>query len=201
MWRHIELDAQLRAIKLFLHRNQEDEQNLEREIATLFEQGRQLEMATKGSALPYFGEAWLDRVEEAYYLDAVHSTAAASLLAPFLEALFVAVFQNFRSEVEQAVQASPKHDRSQASESKLCDPNYFFGQIGKPERNIVKGINQLADLIKLAKYFPSDYRDTLEALLYYRNKMLHLGFVWPDDERVNFQSKIRDNNWPERVVR
>ena len=27
--------------------------------------------------------------------------------------------------------------------------------------------------------------------------MVHLGFVWPDDERVKFQNKIRDNNWPE----
>lgn len=189
------VSAQLHVIKYFLRRNQRAEEELKQEIDDLFEQGRQGSEATKGLD-PLHEDEWLLRMEETYYLDAVHSTAAVGLLAPFLEALYVAIFQNFRSEVERAVQAFPEHDRSRAPESKLCDPNYFFKQNPKPKRSIVRGTIQLAELIELEQFFPSDYRNTLDALFSYRNKMLHCGFVWPEKERENFKQKF-GNSWPE----
>ena len=193
-WINPELCAQLHVIKYFLCRNQKDEEELKQEIDDLFEQARQGAEATKGLDPPY-EDGWLVRVEETYYLDGVHSTAAVGLLAPFMEALFVAIYKSYRGQVQQAVDDNPYHCRAKAGEAKLSDPHYFFTEKGK-KKNLVAGIGQLADLIKLRRFFPEDYVEVLGALFSYRDKMLHCGFVWSEKERENFKQKF-GNNWPE----
>ena len=193
-WINLELSARLQVIKYFLRRNQEAEAELKQEIDDLFEQAQQGAGATKGLD-PRCEDEWLVRVEEMYYLDAVHSTAAVGLLAPFVEALFDAINKFYRGRVQQAANDNPHHCRATAGEAKLCDPHYFFTEKGY-EKNLSAGIDQLADLIKLRRFFPEDYVEVLGALFHYRNKMLHCGFVWSEKERENFKRKF-GNNWPE----
>ncbi|MDE0154416.1 MAG: hypothetical protein OXS28_02290 [Gammaproteobacteria bacterium] len=180
-WINPELSARLQVIKYFLRRNQEAEEELKQEIDDLFEQARQGAEATKGLDPPYQDE-WLVRMEETYYLDAVHSTAAVGLLAPFVEALYDAMNKCYRDQVQQAENDNPHQ----------CGAKARAGNIPRPVARII----QLAELINLARFFPDDYAEVLGALFHYRNKMLHCGFVWSKKDRDDFKQKF-ENNLPE----
>ena len=67
---------------------------------------------------------------------------------------------------------------------------------GRTSKDLVSGIMQLADATGLSARLPRDLQATLSALFAYRNKMFHLGFEWPLDERLNFAKRITNEAWP-----
>lgn len=191
-----ELEAQLLAIKNLLCRNQKSDESLQRDIDALREQARQVEEATKGMNYPpYQDSVWADGVFESFFHDAANSMAAVGMLAPFMEALFVRIFQYIRDQDKQSGQATFGNQRKQASETDYCNPYFVFESRGR-RKDISKGITQLADSVGLADLFPDNYQKTLDALFSYRNKMFHNGFLWPEDEREKFQKMIQERHWP-----
>ena len=185
--RGIDLEMQLLAIKSLLSRNQQAEDDLERELDDLDKQSQQAAQGAQDSG----DYRWADRMHEAFFEDVASSMAAVGMLAPFVEALFVAVFQHFKE--EGTTEPSPEDPRRQATERSFWDPHFVHKQ-DKQEEDLVKGISQLAGSIGLEQFLPKDYRKTLEALFRYRNRMFHCGLEWPEKERKKFRSQ--KNNWP-----
>ena len=192
--RGIDFEMQLLAIKSLLSRNQQAEDDLKREIDDLrkqFQQAVQAAQAGQEAQDSGDGPLLVDRMFESFFEEIANSMAAVGMLAPFVEALFVAVFQHFKE--EGTTEPSPEDPRRQATERSFWDPHLVHKQ-GKPEKDLVKGISQLAGSIGLEQFLPKDYRKTLQALFLYRNKMFHCGLEWPEKERINFRSQ--KNNWP-----
>lgn len=192
-----QLEAQLLAIKSLLRRNQEAEKSVQQDIDVLREQARQIEEATKGMNYPpYHDDAWVNCVFESFFHDAANSMAAVGMLAPFVEALFVRIFQHIRNQEGQSGQTIPGNQRKQAAEDEYWNPHFVFESHGR-RKDINKGITQLADSVGLTDLFPDDYQKTLDALFCYRNKMFHHGFLWPEDECVKFQKTLQERCWPD----
>ena len=185
----IDFEMQLLAIKSLLSRNQQAEDDLTREIDDLYKQSQQAAQEAQDSG----DYRWADRMHEAFFEDVANSMAAVGMLAPFVEALFVAVFQHFKE--EGTTEPSSEDRRRQATEHYFWDPHLVHKQ-GKPQEDLVKGISQLAGSIGLEQFLPKDYRKTLQALFLYRNKMFHNGLEWPEEERSNFRNMSQNNNWP-----
>jgi hypothetical protein len=57
-------------------------------------------------------------------------------------------------------------------------------------------IMAMAEETGLAANLPIDLKSTLTALFAYRNKILHLGFEWPDGDRKAFADRIPKEGWP-----
>ena len=186
----IDLEAQLLAIKSLLSRNRQAEDDLKREIDDLYKQSQQADQEAQGRYERYGDDRWVGRTYEALFEDAANSMAAVGMLAPFLEALFVTVFQRFK---EEGIYEPPSEDlRRRAVEPYFWDPHF----VDKRQKNLSKGILRLANSIGLEQFLPKDYRETLAALFLYRNKMFHCGFEWPEQERKNFRDAIKKNRWP-----
>ncbi len=81
------------------------------------------------------------------------------MLAPFIEAIFTAIFP-----------CLPKEKK-------------------KKNQGIAKAIICLSKSKKLIHFFPEDFEKTIEALFLYRNKMFHNGLIWPENERKQFRIK------------
>ncbi len=189
----LDLEAQLSAIKDLLRRNRQADEDLEQKIKDLYEQAQRTTEVWRNS--PYQDDRFVDETYRSFFQDAAHSMAAVGMLAPFLEAFFVASFQCVRDEVGRTKQASSEDQRTQAVESEFWDPHFVFEQQGR-RKDLVAGFDQLTHSIGLARFFPNDYRKTLEALFHYRNRMVHHGFEWPEGERKKFQNKLQDGDWP-----
>ena len=186
----IDLEAQLLAIKSLLSRNRQAEDDLKREIDDLYKQSQQADQEAQGRYERYGDDRRVDRTYEAFFEDVASSMAAVGMLAPFLEALFVTVFQRFK---EEGTYEPPSEDpRRQAVGRNFWDPHF----VDKRQKNLFKGIPQLACSIGLEQFLPEDYRKTLAALFLYRNKMVHCGLEWPEQERKKFRCAIQKNRWP-----
>lgn len=62
-------------------------------------------------------------------------------------------------------------------------------------KHLVGGIMELADAVGLARDLPRELRKTLSALFAYRNQMFHLGFEWPESQRMAFERRIKEEDW------
>ena len=188
----IDLEAQLLAIKKVLHGNQKEN---ERESAKTENFEKSLQDVHEEYADHYVQE-WVERLHNSVFLNAAHSMSAVGMLAPFFESLFDSVFKNLR---ETHAQGSMQmvNDRTLYSQNEFWDPRLVFHPKGR-NKDIVQGVQQLADSIGLGKYLPDDYAKTLSALFSYRNKMFHNGFEWPIEERQNFENLIQERAWPQK---
>ena len=190
--RDIDLELQLLAIKSILRRNREAEENTTREIECLYERARQAEQAHS----PYQDEEWVERTFESFFHNAAHSMAAVGMLAPFVEALFVRIFQYFRNEEQNTSPVNTENQRRQLAENEYWNPYLVFEKRSR-RKDIAEGIIQLADSVGLTRFFPNDYKKILKALYGYRNKMFHNGFLWPEVERENFRKTLQASDWPD----
>jgi len=122
--------------------------------------------------------------------------AAVGMLAPLTEAIFFRSFAGLRLRLhtEQTLVLRP-HPRWEWSTEHQWDCHYFHAQNGRPKKELVKGILELADAIGLSPYLPTTLQLTLQALFEYRNKMFHHGFEWPTSVRKAFNN--RRTIWPE----
>jgi hypothetical protein len=186
MLRHTMLGLQLSAIKDLMHRN-------ERAAAATRIKLKELNWEAEANPdqvqLEFLHER---RFWQAIFMDSAHSMSAVGMLAPFIESLFVAIFEGLRK--RQRMDAG--HTRRQRADDQFWNPQIVFRSEG-PRDDLVAGIDQLAESCGLKPYLPDDYRKTLSALFAYRNNMLHNGFEWPAETIGKFSYRIASEKWPE----
>ena len=187
----VDLEAQLLAIKKVLHLNQKEN---ERESAETEDLETSIQDA-HGEDADYFVDEWVERLHNSVFLDAAHSMSAVGMLAPFVESLFDWIFKNLR-EIQAQSSELTDNDRTLCSQNEFWDPRLVFHPKGR-RKDIVQGVQQLADSIGLGEYLPDNYEKTLSALFSYRNKMFHNGFEWPMEERDKFENLIKKKTWPQ----
>ena len=180
-------EAQLIAIRDLLWSNREAE---EEQVARL----RELEELGRAQPSERIADDRIDQLHGITYQDATHSMAAIGLLAPFVESMFVHVFRHIESEAKKQHPPPNTHERWQHSAEDQWDCRFVWKK-GRRQRDVVRGILQLADALGMTLNLPGDLRKTLSALFAYRNKMFHWGLEWPLDERERFVNRIRDERW------
>lgn len=183
--RHSLPGEQLAAIKDLLHRNQQAAAATQIKFDEL---KQQIEADPDNEQLDNLYE---ERFWRAVFMDSAHSMSAVGMLAPFIESLFVAIFEGLRKR-----RGSDAGDtRRQRADDQFWNPQIVFRSEG-PRDDLVAGIDQLAESCGLKPYLPDDYRKTLSALFAYRNNMLHNGFEWPAETIGKFSSRIASEKWP-----
>ena len=190
----LDLEAQLIAIRAAVSRDQQAEvavaakiRELEKQIRTYAGGDEQVQM--------YLDDRWVDALHGTVFQDAASSMSAVGMLAPFVESLFVSIFSGLRKQKQSNKSAASDDPRLSASQNEFWDPHFVFDPGGR-RRDLVAGIGQLAHTTGLLEYLPSGYKRMLSALFAYRNKMFHLGFEWPMEERIKFDKRVRSGEWP-----
>ena len=184
--RHSLPGEQLAAIKDLLHRNQQ---------AAAATQIKFDELKAEIEANPdneRLDDIYDERFWKAVFMDSAHSMSAVGMLAPFIESLFVAIFEGLRKRQGSAADDT----RRQRADDQFWNPQIFFDK-DSTKTNLVKGISQLAVSCGLQSFLPTDYEKSLSALFAYRNNMLHNGFEWPADTIRKFSNRIASEKWPE----
>lgn len=189
-----DLEAQLLAIKGLLSRNQQDDEALEAKIKQLDEEIR----ANAHRSAMYrmrIEDDWLDSLHYGIFQDAAHSMAAVGMLAPFIESFFVSIFSGLRDHERNDKIASNDDPKTPTASNESWDPQRVYDdQWRRP--GVVNGILRVARATGMAIYLPSGYDKVLKALFAYRNKMFHLGFEWPKEERMKFDKRVKSGEWP-----
>ena len=195
----LDLESQLLAISGALKRNEAAEAAVTKRIKQLQERARAYDGDDELVRI-YLVDDWVDAMHHTVFQDAAHSMAAVGMLAPFIESLFVAIFQALRRAAQGNVKHATDDPRTIAYESEFWDPHNVIGSNGS-RRDIVVGIRELAQSTGLSVYLPDACEKTLTALFAYRNKMFHHGFEWPEAERESFGNRIRSEKWPDNWFR
>ena len=189
-----DLEAQLLAITGLLSRNQQDDEALEAKINQLDKDIRANPYRRSMAAMRLEDE-WLDSLHHSVFQDAAHSMAAVGMLAPFVESLFVSIFHVLRKYEKNNSESSRDDPRIAASDNEFWDPHFAFDKRGR-RRDLVDGIGQLARSTGLSEFLPSGYDKMLTALFAYRHRMFHLGFEWPEEERIRFDRRVQSGELP-----
>ena len=168
--RQYDLEAQLLAIRDLVRRNHQSDEALAAQIKALDAEIRK----SPDEHVYHLQDCWIDRLHNSVFQDAAHSMSAVGMLAPFVESLFVAVFNGLRKDPD----GPPVALR------------------GKGHRSVVEGIKCHSTSNRLEPFLPDGYAKTLSALFAYRNKMFHNGFEWPMKEREKFSEEIQKRGWP-----
>lgn len=187
--KHISYDAQWTTIRFLLYRLRKHDKELDKEIKRLYEyEGPNQEQAV---------DEWVDLAHDSVYQGAAHSMAAVGMLAPFIESIFCGSFETIREEFfddDSPYDAHP-HARWENAAKSQWDCHFVYKR-GRPTRDLVEGIFELAEAVGLHSYLPADLKPTLKALFAYRNKMFHWGFEWPPEQREAFAKHIAAERWP-----
>ena len=186
-------------MKSMLSRNQEADEKILGEIDNVFKEARQATHEPGSYEDAHVDDYWLDLVHNGAYQSAAHNLAAAAMLAPFVETLFVRIFRYIGDETQPTPQADCGEKRRQASEEQFWDPHWFF-QPKKARIDLPDGIKQLADYTGLKRFLPDDYDQTLGALFCYRNKIFHNGLEWPKEECEKFKKTVQENKWQDWFI-
>ena len=190
----VDLLAQLYAIEELIRRNQQADSALNNKINSLY--SRASEFNAKTSHYWIQDEEWIDESYRSIFQNAAHSMSAVGVLAPFVESMYVRIFQLIRD--IQNGNSLPKDavdSRATAIENEYWDPYLVFDP--KRRSDIVDGICQLSSTVGIDKYFPVDYELTLKALFLYRNRLFHHGFEWPEEVVTKFKNYIHRCSWPQ----
>jgi hypothetical protein len=191
----LDYEAQLIAISALLRRNDETDAETERQIKEVEDYARK----TSGSRNQRAADEWVELLHGSTYQGAAHSMAALGMLAPFYESMFFQAFQGIREAYFGMDKVPAGHARSgMAKADEFWDCHFLYNaKSGRKEKQLVPGIEQLAEAVGLTTHLPTELHETLEALFSYRNKMFHGGFEWPLKECANFAKRIKDEGWEE----
>lgn len=181
-----DLEAQLIAIKAFLAASKDAEVGQAAEIKALAERAEQ-------ARSEHVVGMWTDALHALVYHDAARSAAAVGMLAPFVENLFTGLFRGIGKLGEDVLGHDQDAARSVRTKALFWDPHHYLGS-GGVEGNLIQGILQLSDASGLRPHLPGDTQKVLEALIGYRNQILHSGLEWPVDRRQSFANQI--SKWP-----
>lgn len=190
-WAHFyfedyDLEAQLIAIRAFLAGSKEAEAGQAAEIRALADR------AEKARSEHVVG-MWTDALHASVYHDAARSAAAVGMLAPFIENLFTGIFRGIGKMGADALGHVPDSSRSSRALALFWDPHHYLGD-GEVKSDLIRGIVQLADASGLRPHLPQDLEQVLQALLGYRNQVLHNGLEWPLEHREKFANQV--TKWP-----
>lgn len=183
--RHTLLDQQLDAIKAVLRNHEAEREGT----------GYQFEVLDSDPRWDGEHDGGLEARRDAAFWRltfqaSAHSMSAVGMLAPFIESLFVAIFDGLKTRAE----IPPDHLRQKLREKDRWNPQVYQGSNGA-RTDLLKGIAQLSKATGLAPHLPPQTGMTLEALIRYRNNMLHNGFEWPDGKVDGFAAEV--SKWPE----
>jgi hypothetical protein len=182
-----DLDAQMIAIPAFLASSRESAAGQEAEIKALAERA-------KLAASDHLVGMWTDAIHASVYHDAARSAAAVGMLAPFVENLFTGIFRGIGKIGVDTLGPDADAARSVRAKELFWDPHYHFGR-GELRSDLTRGIVQLAESTGLRPHLPHDLEPVLQALLSYRNHILHSGLEWPLGRRAKFGLQVA--RWPE----
>ena len=187
-----DFEAQLYAIKSALKRNKVAEATAVGNIEHMRGQINLLDPEDHGNAA-HLGGHLTDMFHESVYTDAAHSMSAVDMLAPFIESLFVAIFEAIRKAEETSDEADPRRN---GVRDLYWNPHLVIRK-GEISNDLIRGIQELAAFAGLEKFLPVGYARSLMALFSYRNNMFHNGFEWPLDKMEKFKSRMQNKHWPE----
>lgn len=131
-----------------------------------------------------------------FYQSAAHSMAAVGMLAPLVESIFYQVFLRiglFYSDGSEL----PNPERFRWNLDDRWDCHFVLNSENLKNKDVVKGIMQLSEVVGLKPYLPQNLKPKLYALFGYRNKMFHCGFEWPEEDRRKFAERIQNDKWPD----
>ena len=185
----VDLDAQLLAIRSMLRRNKQADDAMIADIEDLKTAIR----STRGAYAEHLQDQWLDRLHGSVFQDAAHSMTAAVMIVPFVESLFVSIFNRLRT--HDAVYKATSSHSAFASAKNFWDPHYAESGGRLRKGPLVDGIIRLSGATGLATDLPQDLKAVLTALFSYRNKVFHRGFEWPPGEREKFWDRIAEEGW------
>ena len=177
-----DLQAQLYAIRGALKRNKKAEEKVMEQVHNMDKEIRSYHHNNDDPNehhMMHMDDFRADLLQGSVYSDAAHSMSAVGMLAPFIESLFVALFEALRKTEEPDSLADP---RRQAFQNLFWNPQLVIKQ-GEVRNDLVRGIQELAKFVGLEAFLPKGYDKTLTALFAYRNNMFHNGFEWPQDKR------------------
>src|SRR3546814_4067767 len=124
---------------------------------------------------------WTYSLHASVYQDSARSAAAVCMLAPVVENLFTGIFRGIGKMGVDTLGHVPDSPRSARTKALFWDPHHYLGD-GEIKGDLVRGIVQLADASGLRAHLPQDLEPVLQALLGYRNQILHNGLEWPRSE-------------------
>lgn len=184
--RHTLLEQQLAAIKELISLNQQTEAATRIAFEEL---GKEIEANPDNEQLDILREG---RFWKAVFMDSAYSMSAVGMLAPFIESLFVTIFDGLKDRVA----ISNDDPRHKLGEQERWNAKIYYSNRSKGRRqDLLQGIRQLSAATGLTAYLPSDTQASLEALFRYRNNMLHNGFEWPSEKVKGFNKDMA--KWPE----
>lgn len=188
-----DVDAQLAAIHALLHQHGAAKREFHAGIEQLEEHARKL----TGELSERAEQEWLDRLHHGVYQDAAHSMAAVGMLAPLLETIFHESFTRIGAKFFANSVPATGHSRWVGVPGRKHWDCHLVRSGSSWKQDLPGGIMELAEALGLGARLPNDLGPTLSALFAYRNKMFHLGFEWPLDEREKFAARITSEAWPD----
>ena len=162
---------------------------------------KKLEEATKNPQdknLPFTSVDFLvGAYHQSVYVDAANSMSTIGMIAPTLESILYEIFKNIGTKYEHTI-LNESSSRFKLKEKEKFDCHYFFDKkLKKGVKGLTKGAIELIEDTGLITYLPSDLSYVIDAIFSYRNKMFHNGFEWPESEKIIFEKKINNSNWPQ----
>lgn len=183
----MDYEAQLLAIRSSLHRHRVADGELSSKMQALEVAARRLVGLANARAVDEYGEHFHASV----FQDAAHSMAAVGMLAPLIESMLKRAFLGIRDFLVQRQDPLIHSVRPHMPEALRWKCQCVRGG----REDLVRGVLELVDDLGLSTFLPNDLKATLEALFGYRNKNLHCGFEWPEDELRKFDERFA-REWP-----
>ena len=129
---------------------------------------------------------------DAGFAELARSHAFICTIAAFLESLFSLslpkVGSGFRGTL---IKDHPRVVRFATSTPSFWDPR----KPKKDQSGIAVRIGDILAGAGLASYFGSDFGRLTKAIYAYRNKMVHNGYEWDLEERLDFEAQINKEGW------
>lgn len=185
---HLDYESQLIAILELLRHQHQAEREIDARIDAL-------SSFAKRTGDQDAIDLWAAHMSQHVYHAAAHSMAAVGMIAPFVESMFRHAFKGIELRMAKTAPPPLRHERWQQAAEDPWNCRYVWNR-GQRQRDLVRGIMQLADAIGLLPHLPDDIEPTMSALFEYRNKMFHFGFEWPIEERRHFGNRLRTSQWP-----
>ena len=188
----INIEPQLIAVYGLLAKTKEADAEITKEIQEWEEHARTV---CDEDAQQHAVDSWVGCLHEATYHAAAHSMAALGMLAPLLETVFHQYLRAICQKLTELGEPPVGHARWAGAPEKASDCHWVW-EGNRFRKDLVLGVEQIADALGLSSQFPADYKQVLDALFLYRNKMFHNGFEWPMEKRRAFEQTIRDGGFP-----
>lgn len=190
---NLDIEAQLMAVRAIIARNAAAAKDASDKIDELAEWAR----TSTGMENHRATDIWVDHMHASVFSDAAASMAAVGMFAPLVESVFTQTFRTLGRMYDASGTKIPDHERWMRLSDEEFDRWYcnIYVDEDKVRTDVAAGIRQLSDATGLRSFLTKDDFRLINALMLYRNRMFHMGFEWPLDDRLRFEKLIAQNNW------